>query len=140
MMPQYHFIASLILASTFLYFTHSSLAFLLCLLAGFLLDIDHILDFWLYKRKITFSKEIFQEFYKKWNRVVVLLHSIELLIPLWIFAYVSKEYLVSLAITAGFVLHLTIDFLSYDLQPLSYFLTYRLLRKFHKEFICKEQL
>ena len=137
-MPQYHFIASLILASIFFYFTRSLLAFLLCFLAGFLPDVDHILDFWLYKRKITFSKEIFQEFYKRWDKVIVLLHSIELLIPLWAFAYVSRYYLFSLAITTGFVFHLALDFLSYDLQPFSYFLIYRLLRRFRKKFICKE--
>jgi hypothetical protein len=125
------------LASIFLYFTRSPLAFLFCLSAGFLLDVDHILDFWLYKGKITFSREIFQEFYKNWDKIIVLLHSIELLIPLWIFAYVLREYLISFAISAGFILHLTLDFLSYDLQPLSYFLIYRLLRRFHKEFICK---
>jgi len=138
-MPQYHFIVSLILASTFLYFTQFSSAFLLCLLAGFLPDVDHILDFWLYKGKITFNKEIFQEFYKKWDKVIVLLHSIELLIPLWIFAYISKKYLISFAVTTGFVFHLALDFLSYDLQPLSYFLTYRFLRGFRKTFICKKQ-
>jgi hypothetical protein len=138
-MPQYHFIASLILASIFLYFTRSPLAFLFCLSAGFLLDVDHVLDFWIYKGKMTFSMEIFQEFYKNWDKVIVLLHSIELLIALWIFAYISREYLISFAISAGFVLHLALDFLSYDLQPRSYFLIYRLLRRFRKTFICKER-
>ena len=103
---QYHFVASLILILIFLYFTRSSLAFLLCFLAGFLLDVDHILDFWLYKRRIAFGREIFQEFCKSRDKIIVLLHSIELLIPLWAFAYISRYYLFSLAITTEFVFHL----------------------------------
>jgi len=127
MMPQYHFIISLFLAFILFYFFGSPLASLLCFLSGFLLDMDHLLDFWIYKRKITFSKEIFQEFYKNWDKEVVLLHSVELIIPLWIFAYLTRYYLLSFAITIGFISHLILDFLSYELQPFSYFLSYRLL-------------
>jgi len=137
-MPQYHFAASLILSLILFYFTGSLPASLFCLLSGFLLDLDHIFDFWLYKRRITFSSEIFQEFYKNWGKVPVLLHSLELIILLWLFTYsYNLNPLFSIAMTIGFVSHLALDFLSYELQPLSYFLSYRAVKNFDIQFICR---
>jgi zinc transporter ZupT len=137
MMPQYHLVSSFILALIFFYFTNSLLVSLLCFLSGFLLDLDHLLDFWLYKKRITLSNEVFHEFYKNWDKVPVLLHSIEFLIPIWIFAYIFGSYIFSLAITIGFISHLALDFFSYKLHPLSYFLTYRIIKNFDRKFICK---
>jgi len=72
MMPQYHFISSLILALIIFYFTSSLHASLFCFLAGFMIDIDHLIDYWLYKRRIVISRELFQEFYKKWDKIPIL--------------------------------------------------------------------
>ena len=57
MMPQHHLIASLILATAILLTTNSIPAFTACLISGIILDADHILDYWLYKKKITIDKE-----------------------------------------------------------------------------------
>ena len=137
MMPQYHLLASTIIATALLILTKSPTASLLCLLTGFLLDTDHLIDYWLYKKKITLDKGILQGFYEKWNKIPVLLHSIELLIPLWIYALIKNTYLIPLAITIGTTSHLALDLASYELHPLSYFLTYRIAKKFEKKYICR---
>jgi len=136
-MPQYHLITSLILAIIVLITTNSIPAFTACLISGIILDADHIPDYWLYKKKITINKEILQGFYEKWNKVPVLLHSIELLIPLWIYAFIKNTYPIPLAITLGTTSHLALDLASYELHPLSYFLTYRIAKKFEKKYICR---
>jgi len=139
MMPQYHLIASLTLSVCFYQTTKSTPSALLCLLSGIIPDADHIIDFWLYERRITFSKEIFQGFYEKWGKIPVLLHSIELLIPIWALAYALNTYIYSAAITIGILTHLLMDFLSYERRPLSYFLSYRIAKNFDRKFICAEE-
>lgn len=136
MMPQYHLVISLILATILFLITNSLSASTACLISGILLDADHILDYWLYKKKIAIDKEILQGFYEKWNKIPILLHSIELLIPIWIYAYIRNSYIIPLAITFGITSHLALDLASYELHPLSYFLTYRIIARFDKRYIC----
>jgi len=137
MMPQYHFTVSVTISLTFFIYTKSPTASLLCFLAGFMLDADHLIDFWMYKRKLTLSREIFQGFYEKWDKVPVLLHSIELLILIALLALLFPSVsLPLLGIAVGFISHLILDFMSYELHPLSYFLIYRVTKRFDKRYIC----
>jgi len=137
MMPKYHFITSLVLAGVFFVFTGDIQATVLCFLSGFLLDVDHMLDFWTYKGKVTISPEIYQGFYKRFGKVPVLLHSIELLIPIWVLGYAGNLYLFSLAISLGFMLHLILDFACYEMRPYSYFLIFRIAKNFNMYDLCK---
>jgi len=136
MMPQYHIAASSILAVAFYYLTNSVSASFLCFFSGFCIDIDHLLDFWLYKKRIAFSEEVFQDFYIKWDKVPVLLHSVELLIPLWSLGYAFTPVSFVVAVSAGFVLHIILDLFTNETKPLGYFLSYRLVKGFDKKFIC----
>jgi len=139
MMPQYHFIISVVVSLIFFVFTRSPTASLLCFLAGFMLDADHLIDFWLYKGRLTLSREILQGFYEKWDKVPVLFHSIEFLIPVALLGFLFPSLsLLLLGIATGFLSHLILDFMSYELHPLSYFLTYRVIKRFDKRYICVE--
>jgi len=137
MMPQYHLLASTIIATALLILTKSPTASLLCLLTGFLLDTDHLIDYWLYKKKITLDKGILQGFYEKWNKIPIIFHSIELLIPITLLSLLYPSLSTILLGTAiGLTSHLILDFTNYELHPLSYFLTYRIIKKFDKKYIC----
>ncbi len=138
MIPQYHFLISFFLALIFLWFTKSLMGSLIVLASGSLLDLDHLFDFWLYKGKIVIDREILEGFYVNFNKIPVVLHSIELLIPLWIFGYFSGYYLFSVAISLGFISHLILDFLSYELYLPAYSFLYRLSVDFVKSRICKD--
>lgn len=136
-MPHYHFVVSAFLAVVVFHFTKSLQASLLCFIAGFAIDVDHVIDFWLYRRKITIDKEIFQHFHGRFGKIYVFLHSIELLVPIVLLGSMNSHAMVlSAALALGFISHLLLDFLSYDLHPLSYFLTYRILKKFDIKYIC----
>jgi len=136
MRPQYHLIASFLLALIFFYFTKSTLTSLLCFFSGFLIDLDHFIDFWLYKRKITFSKEFFSEYYKRFGRMYVLFHSFELVLMLWIFFLVFDFEIIGLGIILGMVSHLLMDLWGNPVHTLSYFFTYRFLKGFDLNHIC----
>lgn len=138
-MLQYHIAASSILAVAFYYLTNSVSASLLSFFSGFSVDVDHLLDFWLYKKRIAFRKEIFQDFYRKWDKIPVLLHSIELLIPLWFLSHAFTPVSFVVAVSAGFVLHLLLDFFGNEMKPSCYFLTYRLAKGFDKKLLCKSE-
>lgn len=131
-----HIILSASLGAVLYGVTRSPLAAGCCFVAGVLLDADHLLDFWMYKKRITFGKEIFQGFYKKFGKVYIWFHSFEFLVPLAIMTYFFR--LAGLGLTVGFLSHLISDSLSYELHPLSYCLTYRIAKGFDLSHICRE--
>jgi len=136
-MPQYHFIASVILALIYFVLTKSLEGAILCFIFGFFVDVDHLIDFWIYKKRITISKEIFEHFYEKFGKVYVLIHSLEFVFLLILFGFLFPNlsgYLFGASV--GLLSHLMLDFVSYELHPLSYFLIYRITVKFDKKYIC----
>lgn len=140
MMPQYHFLASTALSAAVFYFAKSPGAAILCFLSGFAIDADHLLDFGLYRKKITIDGEIFQHFFEKWGKICIFLHSFELLIPIALTGLLNPQIaILSLALALGLISHLMLDFLSYELHPLSHFLAYRIAVKFELHRICGEK-
>ncbi len=131
----HHFLLSLFLSAFVYLFTGSIFASFLCFSAGFFIDGDHLMDFWIYKGKITFSMEIFHEFYKSFGKIYIFAHSLELLIPLALITFYYPLY--GTALLTGFLSHIISDYLAYDMHPLSYFITYRLIRRFNIEYVCK---
>ncbi|WP_423792392.1 hypothetical protein ACPB8Q_06600 [Methanocaldococcus indicus] len=137
MMPQYHLIASIILALIYYVSTSSLDGALFCFIFGFFVDVDHLIDFWIYKKKIIFSKEIFEHFYEKFGKVIVLFHSLEFVFLLILFGFLFPNLSKCLfGASIGLLSHLILDFSSYELHPLSYFLVYRIFVKFDKKYVC----
>ncbi|MDL1969871.1 MAG: hypothetical protein LWW94_02640 [Candidatus Desulfofervidaceae bacterium] len=72
------------------------------------------------------------------RKIIVLLHSWELVF-LWIlFWMLMRKTDVALIGALSWVVHLIIDQLSYNLHPASYFLLYRISRKFNITAICRD--
>jgi hypothetical protein len=141
MMPQYHALVSVLVSAVFFYFTSSPLAALLCFLAGVVIDADHLLDFWIYKSRVIVTREIFAHFYNQFGKIYVILHSYEIIIALLLFGCIFHKVMIHLfAIAIGMLIHIILDFFSYEMHPASYFFTYRLLRKFDKKFICLNEM
>ncbi|OGM02435.1 hypothetical protein A3K72_02320 [Candidatus Woesearchaeota archaeon RBG_13_36_6] len=131
MKPEYHLVASAFLGLVLLYFTKSPLAALMCFLSGFLLiDLDHFFDFWVYKKKITFSREFFEKYCEISGKIYIFFHSFELILLLWVLFAVFDIGIVGIGIIVGLLSHLVIDLLGNGMHPLGYFLTYRVLKGF----------
>lgn len=94
---------------------------------GIFLDIDHLIDCYLTNGDFNVFEN---SYFATSQKAYVLLHSWELLIPWWIWIIYSKKYSLGWTISLAFVGHLLIDQFSYSSQPLTYFLTYRILHGF----------
>ena len=107
-------------------------------LSGIFIDLDHILDYFLYEKKIKLDIKDF--FYKCealiLNKVYLLLHSYELIIILAILAYFTNDYIV-LGLLIGFGTHIMLDLAANKVHFLGYSFIFRLINKFNsKKIFC----
>ena len=103
-------------------------------LSGIFIDLDHILDYFLYEKKIKLDIKDF--FYKCealiLNKVYLLLHSYELIIILAILAYFTNNYIV-LGLLIGFGTHIMLDLAANKVHFLGYSFIFRLINKFNSK-------
>jgi hypothetical protein len=99
-------------------------------LTGVLIDVDHLLDYWLEK---SFDLNI-ARFFKTCNEcnftiTRLYFHSIEVVIVLCAAAYCTRSLLIT-GLTLGAAQHIALDQLKNKVYPASYFFTYRLFNGF----------
>ena len=131
MYPKYHLITSLILSTIVLFITNNFYYSLTVLFFGVMLDLDHIIDYFiLYKKKLDF-KIIMGGMYDNKDKVYVFFHSYELLIFICLISYyILPNYIFYIAL--GFLSHILLDLYEYPLKFYYYFFWYRMLIKFKK--------
>ena len=136
MYPKYHLITSLILSTVVLFITNNYYYSLTVLFFGVMLDLDHIIDYFiLYNKKLDF-KIIMCGMYNNKTKVYVFFHSYELLLLICLAAYLLgfPDYI--FYIMLGFLSHITLDLIEYPLKFYYYFLSYRMIIKFRHD--CKQ--
>ena len=109
-----------------------------CFLAGWLVDIDHIWDF--YKngcRGFGIKKFIYAMESGKIKKAYFLLHSYELLLILAILCFFTYPNHILSFTTIGIAIHLFLDQLFNPIRPFTYFTTYRILNGYKTEIILK---
>lgn len=119
MMPSRHAAISLGLGLLLWWRTASFLSLVLTMVAGFLIDVDHLVEYFRYR--ITGKRD----------KLYVLLHSLELLVPLWALALAFRRQTQALVITLGFFAHLASDGFAYGNNPWIYFFIYRARKGFN---------
>ena len=139
-----HFIPSFIIGAVVYFFYKKDIfLFFLPILTGSFIDSDHLLDYLLAWRNnfwkgISLKSCATGEYFVKNRKIIVLLHSWELVF-LWIlFWMLMRKTDVALIGAFSWVVHLIIDQLSYNLHPASYFLLYRISKKFNITAICRD--
>ena len=110
---------------------------LLCLLFGWLIDLDHLIDFILLnEKKNYFNLNLFfnGSYFQKSQKIYIFLHSYEITLALIYFSnlYDKKIYYVALA----HFLHLFQDQIFNNVRFFSYFFIYRLSNNFDIKKIC----
>lgn len=135
---RYHIIVTSILSLVFLYITNSITGSLLLLAFGFLLDFDHLLDFWILQKKITFRNlELSDEFYR-YKKVYIILHSYELF-PVFLFIGFKFLNYATVGVLVGYFSHMVTDIIgNYFIysNPLVYSIIYRYNKKFDHFTLC----
>lgn len=136
MMPKWHILISAILSLMIFRATGSFYAAAACFIAGTMIDIDHVLDYYLYSGRLTFDISEISGFYPRYGKVFVFLHSYELLLAGAVVAYLLQAQVLFMGAAVGFVGHLLLDTARYEMKPQSYFLAYRAFCGFRLERLC----
>ena len=111
------------------------------LIFGWLLDIDHIIDYFIYlyrNKKIKISLIFFfsGKYFKENKKIFLFLHSYEIPLFLFIIFFSTKNY-EYIFIPISYFAHILQDQFTNNIRPYSYFLTYRLLINFDLKKICR---
>ncbi|MBI2953031.1 MAG: hypothetical protein HYY30_01865 [Chloroflexi bacterium] len=125
MMPSRHAAISLGLGLVLWWITSSFLSLVLTMIAGFLIDVDHFVEYFRFR------------LWKKSDKLFIVLHSFEWLLPGWILAFMFHAQSQALVITLAFLTHLLADAYAYGARLQVYSLTYRALRGFDFKVLAK---
>jgi hypothetical protein len=135
MKTQYHLLVSAILS--LLFYPDISLM-IICFLAGWAIDIDHLIDYYIfYRHKKLNLRQLLEG---KWheNKVIVLFHSWELFIACGIYVLAVGGSLIVTAFATGYGIHLLMDWWHMRNRVDSKF--YCLLYRIHNRFDMKVQV
>jgi hypothetical protein len=137
-----HTIASVTLASGIYAGTSSVEMASSALFVGIFLDLDHIIDFFIFSGERFSIKGFTSWCYEgRWNKLILMFHSYELFT---IYSFLVYKYPnpILLGILCGMGLHLTLDQLgnrhlikAFTISKWFYFFTFRAWGKFHKDWL-----
>ncbi|MBL7158146.1 MAG: metal-dependent hydrolase [Candidatus Omnitrophica bacterium] len=145
MNAEIHAAVSFSLGLAIWFFTKSFLGGMLCLAAGIIPDIDHIIEFLMHYPRKEFS---FERFYAEcqdtgkrkksgFKKLRLFFHSMELCIILIVAALVTRNiYVISVAL--GYASHMALDAIANPIRASSYFFIKRIFVKFDTDKLMKQ--
>tara|TARA_Y100000294_G_scaffold33395_1_gene28793 strand:+ start:114 stop:572 length:459 start_codon:yes stop_codon:yes gene_type:complete len=142
-----HLYTSTLLSGGLYAVTRSPQIALSCFLSGIFIDIDHVFDFLIFSgEKFSIKNMISWCNESRWEKIVLIFHSYEVLIFLsFIMYYFPGNILMGILLGGG--LHLVLDqigncFFGKQLRasPWFYFLTFRVFSGFRKEKLLRQNL
>ena len=141
MKPVNHFGVSVITGVASFLATKTIMPSVACFLAGWLIDVDHIWDFYQNGcRRFSIKRFGHAMDNGEIKSARFYLHSYELLLILASLCFVTHfNYLLSFT-TLGLAIHLFLDQLYNPVHSLTYFLTYRILNGYKPEIIFRKSL
>lgn len=147
MKPRYHIVSSVVFGVGFLaVFKDFKYAFV-CMLAGILIDLDHLVDFYRHNKAELLSPFKIYKDLKDWclglkfDVVYIFLHSLELVFLIWLLILIFTLGLFWIAIAVGITQHMILDIVfnaRYFLPPQGYFFIYRLKKGFKKNSLLQK--
>ena len=137
MSPAVHFVTSLVGAGIVYGMFGSFISAVIFIVSGVLLDLDHVFDYIREHHLKSFSiKRLFETCDEDdFEKIVLIFHSYEFLFILWIVITIFKLGIFWIALALGMTMHLVLDQLRNNVFALTYFLTYRWMKKFDMEHI-----
>ncbi len=142
-----HFYTSTLLSGGLYAATRSPQIAVSCFLSGIFIDIDHVFDFLIFSgEKFSFKNMLSWCYELRWEKVVLIFHSYEILIFLsFIMYYFPGNILMGILLGGG--LHLVLDQIGqlygnekHRVSPWFYFLTFRIFSGFRKEKLLRINL
>jgi hypothetical protein len=109
------------------------------LLAGILIDIDHVFDYYSQRGVTLKIKKIYVWCAEtEYNFLFLWLHSLELVILLWLIISFLKLGIFWISFAIGITQHMLLDILFNPVYPYAYFLSYRIIKGPDKKNLLKE--
>ena len=102
---------------------------------GILIDLDHLVDYFIYFKKGFDPKIFFGNHYLLSGKVYIFLHSWEVVFSIFILGFLLGSYSV-LALASGLAIHVATDSIMRR-NALMYFLTFRLAKRFDMKLIMR---
>lgn len=141
MKPGAHLLASAAVSAS-IYYTTRSLVFAgVAFFAGFLIDVDHLIDFireYGVKSDLRKFFNVFNE--TRFNKLFLWFHAWEWLIVLFALSFVFEGNMILLGLFTGILHHLILDQCCNGVTPLGYSILYRALHQFSIKDIVKETM
>jgi len=128
-MPLVHVAASTPLAAAVWLYTGSISGAVIAWCAGVLVDVDHLVDSWLYLRRFELSPRIIVAAIKRSGRLYIPLHALEWLAVAAVLALVFPVPII-LGLAAGYGLHIAMDVAFNHVPVKMYLLSCRAAGKF----------
>ena len=140
MMLPGHIVASSVTAAWFGVTTQSPVGTIACFLSGIFIDLDHVLDFYIFKKNLPRSYKELKDFcLDPSGKIYLFLHSYELMAFLWVVVFCFKPSVLFVGLLFGMSVHLLLDQLTNAIYPLAYFIFYRLKLGFPKVIFFRDQ-
>ena len=110
-------------------------------LSGIFIDVDHFLDYYLARKKITFSYKdlVYYCDFDKGGKLYLIFHAYEFLFIFWLMSFSYEFNDAALGIGLGVTVHLICDALTNPVKPLTYFIIYRIQKGFDKRQLLSEK-
>ena len=139
MKPGSHLIISSIAATGLTLGSQSWLAGVSCLAGGVLIDLDHVIDYKIEKKRIPLDYRQLSDFcqYDKKGKLYLIFHGVEYCVAMFVMLLLYPHP-VLLGFLCGVSLHLMCDHLFNPLRPGAYFMLFRWRKNFERRFIFKQ--
>jgi membrane-bound metal-dependent hydrolase YbcI (DUF457 family) len=138
--PSGHIICTLSVSGLIYFIFKSRGPFLISLLAGIFIDLDHILDYYIQEgATLKFKNIYFWCGEREFEFIFLFFHSLELVLLLWVTISILKLGLHWIAFAIGITQHIILDMLFNKdmIYAYSYLLSYRIMRRFRSEDLLK---
>jgi hypothetical protein len=134
MKVKYHIVASAGISLGCQAAMHSWPATLGCFFSGVLIDLDHYLEYYIFRKKFPYRyKDLFDFcWYNEESKLYLFLHAYEYPFILWFLIYFFSLGKVWLGVALGLTTHLAFDQWINPGKPLFYFLMFRIKNQFEK--------
>ena len=137
MKPIYHFVSSSFIAGSSFFVTQSVPVAVSTLSIGFLIDVDHLFDYAIFcvqnRQRPRLTDFLNSKYYPRPKRVYIPLHSIELILIIWLVALNFSAISWAIWLSLSMSIHLMLDYAAYHPYILHYSVLYRMSRGFFRE-------
>jgi hypothetical protein len=127
---EHHIMVSVPVAAGVWFTTRSWFYVAMSLFLGFLVDVDHTLDYIREEGKFDMADMFVKSYVGNFNYLYVIFHAYEYIPIAWIAGYFMHNYTFSIVFTVAYLSHMIPDQLMNNVRPWGYFITYRIMKKF----------